>query len=314
MKKISINVLRVSLLLVLGLCMFGVMNDVKAIVVTEEVKIGQNVKLGEFTGGIYGYSIKKDGKEIENSTNLKGKSGAIKVTLKGQGNNRWSNYEYLTKEFYINVKECGKYTVEITEAKMNMWSGFATSKETHTYNVTANKEVTLKEVTLKYDANGGSGAPVAEKITILSTGNKEITISNKKPTRAGFEFRGWTTTKVSSPKDARWSVQPGGKYKISGDATLYAIWEQTVKAPASNNNSNGSAQQPATQSAQTSEADVPTSDTNNGFSGNISSFDFGGIIGYIIDFIVKLVKQIIPYIQPVLETVGGTVMNMMTSM
>ena len=75
----------------------------------------------------------------------------------------------------------------------------------------------LKTYQVKYDANGGSGAPSAQQKEY----GKALTLSTKKPTRAGYTFLGWGTAKGAT--DAKY--QPGGKYTANSVVTLYAVWE-----------------------------------------------------------------------------------------
>lgn len=78
--------------------------------------------------------------------------------------------------------------------------------------------------TVTYNANGGTGAPTdshtyaqGDTVTIPSTG----------PTRAGYEFNGWS---LSSSGGAAYSA--GGTITMgSADITLYAVWVDTT-APA----------------------------------------------------------------------------------
>ena len=57
-------------------------------------------------------------------------------------------------------------------------------------------------VKIQYDANGGSGAPAAHYKYIGTTAN----ISSQKPTRTGYTFEGWSTTKNGAV-----NIAPGQK-------------------------------------------------------------------------------------------------------
>lgn len=71
---------------------------------------------------------------------------------------------------------------------------------------------------LRYDANGGEGAP-SEQVFNDST----IVNKNTLPTRTGYTFLGWALTKDGDVK-----YKPGDTY--TGDsATLYAIWQKGFK-------------------------------------------------------------------------------------
>ena len=71
---------------------------------------------------------------------------------------------------------------------------------------------------VKYDANGGSGAPGTQ----TKYYNKTLTLSSTKPTRTGYTFKGWATSKTATTAN----YQPGGSYTANAATTLYAVWQQ----------------------------------------------------------------------------------------
>ena len=70
--------------------------------------------------------------------------------------------------------------------------------------------------TLTYNANGGSGAPGNQ------TGSGYVSISNTKPTRSGYTFLGWATSKSST--SAQYGA--GSLINLDKDITLYAVWQK----------------------------------------------------------------------------------------
>ena len=112
------------------------------------------------------------------------------------------------------------------------WAKSATSTSA-TYqpggNYTVNSALALyavwkKTITVNYDANGGSGAPSSQSVTIYnaaSSGN--ITLTTSKPTRSGFKFVGWATSSAGSA-----SYQSGTSYSFSSNTILYAVWSATL--------------------------------------------------------------------------------------
>ena len=92
---------------------------------------------------------------------------------------------------------------------------------------TANSAATLyaiwkKNLTLSYNANGGSGAPAAQSATVYNaTTSYRFTIPSTKPSRERYNFLGWATSSGATTA----AYQPGGTYTISSNATLYAVWE-----------------------------------------------------------------------------------------
>ena len=83
---------------------------------------------------------------------------------------------------------------------------------------------TYKTFTLKYNANGGTGAPATQTYTATSQyeNSHTFTISNDKPTRQDYEFKGWAET----PNATTATRQPGGSIVVTGTTTLYAVWEE----------------------------------------------------------------------------------------
>lgn len=75
----------------------------------------------------------------------------------------------------------------------------------------------LSSYTVSYNANGGSGAPSSQKKYY----GKTLTLSSTKPTRSGYNFKGWASS--STAESAQY--QPGGNYTANASVTLYAVWE-----------------------------------------------------------------------------------------
>ncbi len=81
-------------------------------------------------------------------------------------------------------------------------------------------EYIVKYFTVKYDANGGSGAPSLQ----TKTEGKDLTLSSDVPKRSGYKFVGWAESNLAtSPK-----YQAGGKYTTDSDVTLYAVWSKIL--------------------------------------------------------------------------------------
>ena len=69
---------------------------------------------------------------------------------------------------------------------------------------------------INYDANGGSGAPATQ----TKTHGIKIKLSDEAPTRTGYTFIGWATSKSGSAV-----AKPGDNYAKDADLTLYAVWQ-----------------------------------------------------------------------------------------
>lgn len=88
---------------------------------------------------------------------------------------------------------------------------------------------------LKYDANGGTGAPADDAFTGASTEAHVFTVASSAPVREGYTFIGWADT-----SDAVSSVYKAGdavSVDHDGTKTIYAVWLKVltidVDAPAS---------------------------------------------------------------------------------
>ena len=76
---------------------------------------------------------------------------------------------------------------------------------------------TLKQYTITYNANGGTGAPAEQK----KTHGQALTLSTQVPTKTENEFLGWSKDKnATSAQYAK-----GANYTEEGNTILYAIWK-----------------------------------------------------------------------------------------
>ena len=112
---------------------------------------------------------------------------------------------------------------------------------------TDNADVTLYAVwrydpetyTVRYDANGGTGAPASQ----TKTYGVPLTLSTVKPTRAGYEFWGWST----DPTTMLTNYAPGERYTDEASVTLYAVWRYIPKTYEVKYDANGGGNTPASQ-------------------------------------------------------------------
>lgn len=76
------------------------------------------------------------------------------------------------------------------------------------------------QYSVSYNANGGSGAPSKQTYYY----GYDIKLSSKKPTRTGYTFLGWSTSKTATSA----SYQPGETWSgtNAGNYTLYAVWKR----------------------------------------------------------------------------------------
>lgn len=82
---------------------------------------------------------------------------------------------------------------------------------------------------LRYDANGGTGAPDSQTYTALSATSTQatFTVPNQTPTKEGYTFKGWADSATAT--DAQY--QPGGPIAVKHEnspKTVYAVWEKNA--------------------------------------------------------------------------------------
>ena len=74
-----------------------------------------------------------------------------------------------------------------------------------------------RPLVIKYDANGGTGAPADQ----AKEHGQNIKLHTTVPTRQGYTFQGWATSKSSNTV----AYQAGATYTADADVTLYAVWQ-----------------------------------------------------------------------------------------
>ena len=80
--------------------------------------------------------------------------------------------------------------------------------------------------TVKYNANGGSGAPADQTKTYGQT----LKLSITKPVRTDYNFMGWATSKANADKGTV-TYAAGANYTSNAAITLYAVWELAYVRP-----------------------------------------------------------------------------------
>ena len=96
---------------------------------------------------------------------------------------------------------------------------------------TASKSINIPartSYTVKYSANGGSGAPSSQTKWYGET----LTLSSTQPTRTGYTFAGWATSSTATTA----SKKPGDSYTSNAAVTYYAVWTPDVFAVAYDGN------------------------------------------------------------------------------
>ena len=86
--------------------------------------------------------------------------------------------------------------------------------------------------TVRYYANGGTNPPEEQ----TKQQDIPLTLSEEKPTRQHYTFKGWATERNSG----RVAWYPGDEYDINENLVLYAVWDRVSTFNSSNRGSSGS--------------------------------------------------------------------------
>lgn len=141
-------------------------------------------------------------------------SGGVTSTISAfNGTKRSSGSSSFTGTYSISGNGSASKTITVTFKNFNTDNGDSASKNV-SFNVTV---PAWTSYTIKYNANGGSGAPSSQ----TKWKDQALTLSSTKPTRTGYSFLGWSTS--SSATSATYSA--GGSYTANAAATLYAVWK-----------------------------------------------------------------------------------------
>lgn len=110
--------------------------------------------------------------------------------------------------------------------------------------------------TVKYNANGGTGAPSNQ----VKTYGTPLKLSEVTPTRSGYAFLGWSTSSTATTA----TYKPGDSYAINANITLYAVWK--ANAHTVSYNANGGSGAPTSQTGSTNYTISSTVPTRFGYT------------------------------------------------
>lgn len=141
-------------------------------------------------------------------------SGGVTHTISAfNGTKRSSGSGSFTGTYSISGNGSATKTITVTFRNFNTDNGDSASKSV-TFNVAV---PAWTSYTVSYNANGGSGAPDSQ----TKWKDQTLVLSSTKPTRTGYSFLGWSTSKTAT--SATYSA--GGNYTANSAATLYAVWK-----------------------------------------------------------------------------------------
>lgn len=164
-------------------------------------------------------------------------SGGSSVNLNTFGTKSSGGSGSFTGTYSISGNGSSTKTITVTFKNYEEdWQGNVTESATKTVNFSVTVPA-WTSYTVKYNANGGSGAPSSQ----TKWKDQNLTLSSTKPTRTGYTFQGWGT----SASDTSVNYAAGASYTSNASVTLYAIWKAvtyTVKY-----NANGGSGAPSSQ-------------------------------------------------------------------
>ena len=157
------------------------------------------------------------------------------------GGTRWDIMETTAAESYqIDVNK-GKPTRD--RYKFDGWADTANATTASYFGgelITLTKDNPIKTIyavwkpifELRYDANGGTGAPDSQTYTALSATSTQatFTVPNQTPTKEGYTFKGWADSATATTAQ----YQPGGPIAVKHEnspKTVYAVWEESAPQP-----------------------------------------------------------------------------------
>lgn len=161
-------------------------------------------------------------------------SGGVTSTISAfDGTKRSSGSKQFTGTYSISGNGSATKTVTVTFRNFNTDNGdSATKNVSFTVNVP-----TWTSYAIKYNANGGTGAPSGQ----TKWKDQTLKLSSTKPTRTGYTFKGWSTSSTATSA----TYAAGGNYTANAAATLYAVWQANTYTVSYN--ANGGTGAPANQ-------------------------------------------------------------------
>ena len=163
-------------------------------------------------------------------------SGGGSATINKFGTKSSSGSGSFTGTYSISGNGSATKTITVTFKNYEEdWQGNITESATKTVNFSVTVPA-WTSYTVKYNANGGTGAPSNQ----TKWKDQTLKLSTTKPTRTGYTFQGWATSSSGSVVYAS-----GANYTTNASVTLYAVWKAityTVKY-----NANGGTGAPSNQ-------------------------------------------------------------------
>ncbi|MHC5188523.1 InlB B-repeat-containing protein [Enterococcus cecorum] len=153
-----------------------------------------------YTNGVArSWSIAIDGQVRSGTFNINGVSSTTRISS--------GTIDVARGTSARNIAVSASFNFDVT------WNGSYSGSRTASGSVGVERKVSY---TVSFNANGGSGAPGAQTRWY----GEVITLSSTRPTRYGYIFQGWAKSASGAVE-----YQPGSKYGLDANTTLYAIWK-----------------------------------------------------------------------------------------
>ena len=158
-----------------------------------------------------------------------------------KGSNGGTHYFLVTKKISSNlyemvdpISEDNKQVNLVSYATNIVYGNGGTAKGqlSDVIQYKRNTAIPSTSYTITYNANGGSGAPSSQSHSSGATHTVKSTI----PARFGYTFVGWGTSSSATS-----GYLPGQTFTVTGNRTLYAIWQSAYSCPANLGNGTYSA-------------------------------------------------------------------------
>lgn len=161
-------------------------------------------------------------------------SGGVTHTISAfNGTKRSSGSGTFTGTYSINGNGSATKTITVAFKNFNTDNGDSATKNV-SFNVTV---PAWTSYAIKYNANGGTGAPSNQ----TKWKDQTLKLSTTKPTRTGYSFLGWSTSSTATSA----TYAAGANYTANSAATLYAVWQANTYTVSYN--ANGGTGAPANQ-------------------------------------------------------------------
>lgn len=199
-----------------------------------KLKENSAVILGDFASEAGWLGLMEERQGIDNITAVNPQDGKVTFNwiyngaLNGQTNYEGTNTDFAKLVFTVNkgVTENKDINFVLKPSEENIFSIKDNMPSVPVSGYTSEKTIVKsvavkKSYTVTYNANGGTGAPEAQK----KVDGVALTLSGTAPTRDGYKFLGWSTDEHAT--EAQYT--PGYIYEIDAPLTLYVVWQKRAE-------------------------------------------------------------------------------------